>query len=88
MAMLSFLVVIQIVQTINGQTQFEQKKGIEMYNNGLEFNIQSVFGERWYIAWLSPWIRSPLPENGVVFKVSDVKTKWTHFDIYTVPIFS
>jgi palmitoyltransferase len=75
MAMLICMVVLQLLQLFNGQTQYERKCGIEIYDNGAEYNIRAVFGERWYIAWLSPWIRSPLPENGVVFKVSEVKTK-------------
>jgi palmitoyltransferase len=75
MAMLASLVVIQLVQISHGQTRYERKIGTEMYNNGLEQNVRAVFGERWYVAWLLPWIRSPLPENGVAFKVSEVKTK-------------
>jgi len=34
-----------------------------------------VFGERWYIAWMCPWIKSPLPEDGARFRVSELKTK-------------
>lgn len=38
-------------------------------------NLQTVFGKRMHLAWLSPLLKSELPENGVDWKVtSPVKT--------------
>jgi len=75
LGMFSWLMFIQIVQIGTGQTQYERKCGNYMYNNGILDNIQAVFGERWYIAWICPCFSSPLPENGAAFRVSEVKSK-------------
>jgi len=34
------------------------------YNFGLMRNIKTVFGEKWYITWISPFVESKLPYNG------------------------
>lgn len=34
------------------------------YNSGLIRNLETVFGEKWYITWISPFIESKLPHNG------------------------
>jgi len=74
-AMFSWLIFIQVTQIGNGQTRYERKRGDFMYSNSAVENIRAVLGERWYIAWLCPWISSPLPANGAVFRVSELKTK-------------
>lgn len=35
------------------------------YNFGLIRNLETVFGEKWYITWISPFIESKLPYNGL-----------------------
>lgn len=35
------------------------------YDLGLKRNLQTVFGEKWYITWISPFIESKLPYNGL-----------------------
>lgn len=35
------------------------------YNFGLDRNLEIVFGEKWYITWISPFITSKLPYNGL-----------------------
>ena len=75
LGMFLWLIWIQVAQISRGQTRYERKRGDRMYDNGAMWNIRAVFGERWYIAWLCPWIRSPLPEDGASFRVSEVKTK-------------
>ena len=52
---------------LSGQTTFEKTMKIKDYNLGPVENIKEVFGERWYIAWLSPYISSPLAGNGIEF---------------------
>lgn len=34
------------------------------YNFGLMQNLKTVFGEKWYITWISPFIESKLPYDG------------------------
>lgn len=35
------------------------------YDFGLVRNLETVFGEKWYITWISPFIKSKLPYNGL-----------------------
>ncbi|XP_072176295.1 probable palmitoyltransferase ZDHHC24 [Diadema setosum] len=50
-----------------GQSTREWRKGIRGYNRGWKQNFLEVFGTRWYLVWLSPWISSPLPGDGIHF---------------------
>ncbi|EDW01304.1 probable palmitoyltransferase ZDHHC24 [Drosophila grimshawi] len=43
------------------------------YNNGLLLNLQSVFGQRMHVVWLSPLIKSPLPDDGYTWKISSTE---------------
>lgn len=36
-----------------------------VHNRGWKLNIKEVFGERWYLTWISPFIYSKLPGNGI-----------------------
>jgi palmitoyltransferase len=65
--MFTWLLGIQIVQLIHGQTKFEHKKGHLMYDLGFCGNARNMLGSRWYLAWLIPWIPSPLPGDGIAF---------------------
>lgn len=60
---------------IRGRVSIQGKKPILGYDNGLFNNLRSVFGERMYLAWLFPLIKSPLPEDGYSWKKTDIKTK-------------
>ncbi|XP_016952979.1 probable palmitoyltransferase ZDHHC24 isoform X2 [Drosophila biarmipes] len=40
------------------------------YDRGVYQNLRSVFGDRMYIAWLSPLIRSDLPDDGYHWSAS------------------
>lgn len=73
--MFTWLVKLQVVQLFSGQTRHERKTKIFEYDNGLRQNLINLAGERWYVAWIWPWIDSPLPGNGMVFTKSFVKTK-------------
>lgn len=75
LAMLFWLLWIQVVQITRGQTSYERKHGEHTYDNSVLENIRAVFGTRWYVAWICPWISSPLTENGAVFRISELKTK-------------
>lgn len=56
-----------------GQTTNEWRKGIRCYDRGWRQNFLEVFGTRWYLVWLFPWISSPLPGDGIKFLKKDTK---------------
>lgn len=56
---------------LKGCVANESNKKIYTYNLGWKQNIKEVFGERWYLTWLVPYIRSQLPHNGVVWDTPD-----------------
>ena len=62
-----WLLQIQIVQVINGQTRYERKKDITEYDQGLWTNIEEVLGHRMFLVLLCPWLPSSLPGDGVKF---------------------
>lgn len=35
------------------------------YDLGFVQNMKNVFGEKWYITWVSPFVESKLPHNGL-----------------------
>ena len=55
------------VNMYNGQVSYERVHRIHIYDCGWKENVRQVLGMRWYIAWLSPFIHSPLPGNGIDF---------------------
>ncbi|KAJ0181913.1 hypothetical protein K1T71_002635 [Dendrolimus kikuchii] len=40
-----------------------------IHDKGWKNNIREVFGARWYLTWVSPFITSQLPGNGIEFGV-------------------
>lgn len=47
-----------------GVVSNESNKNNYMYNMGWKNNIKDVFGERWYLTWLLPYVKSQLPHDG------------------------
>ncbi|XP_032671131.1 probable palmitoyltransferase ZDHHC24 [Odontomachus brunneus] len=47
-----------------GVVSNESNKNNYMYNMGWKDNIKDVFGERWYLTWLLPYVKSQLPHDG------------------------
>ena len=66
--MTSALLAYHLNNVIKGQTVYENTFKIRDYDLGCKENIKSVFGDRWYMAWIFPMIPSPLPGNGMDFK--------------------
>ncbi|CAK8673856.1 unnamed protein product [Clavelina lepadiformis] len=65
--------IFHLKNTVKGRTTNEvMKKTGFMYNTGLVDNLKNAFGKNWKIAWLSPFIPSPLPGDGVSFKVKEM----------------
>lgn len=56
-----------VMNLYSGQTTYEKSHKIKDYDLGFLGNMREIFGERWYIAWISPWISSPLPGDGITF---------------------
>lgn len=55
------------INIVNGQTVHEKTHKVTIYNVGLIENIKSVFGPKWTICWLCPWIASPPVGDGLSF---------------------
>lgn len=47
---------------MRGRLTHEKTK---QYDFGRIENIRIVFGERWYLTWLSPFVESKLPHDGI-----------------------
>lgn len=58
---------------LNGRITPEKKDSnkVVSYDNGTKQNVIEVFGYKWYLSWISPFINSPLPGNGVEWNVED-----------------
>ncbi|XP_054275141.1 probable palmitoyltransferase ZDHHC24 [Macrosteles quadrilineatus] len=49
-----------------GLVMYENSHNIFDYDSGsLKENIKQVFGDRWYVTWVSPFIQSKLPSDGI-----------------------
>ncbi len=55
---------------LRGQTTREWYSTRQPYNLGALANIRECLGKYWYISWLCPLIPSPLPGDGINFKVT------------------
>ncbi|XP_063001954.1 probable palmitoyltransferase ZDHHC24 [Elgaria multicarinata webbii] len=53
---------------LRGQTTKEWFEGNRQYDLGWRDNLREVLGEQWYLAWLTPFIASPLPGDGITFQ--------------------
>ncbi|XP_042877032.1 probable palmitoyltransferase ZDHHC24 [Penaeus japonicus] len=65
--MVSYLLLIQAKAICQGQTQYEMKHNIRDYNLSFRQNVVDVLGRRWSVAWISPFISSPLTGDGLKF---------------------
>ncbi|KAI6243826.1 Palmitoyltransferase [Aphelenchoides fujianensis] len=52
-------------------TRMEYLMDIFAYNNGLWENVRQALGTRWPLVFVSPFIPSPLPSDGISFKAFD-----------------
>jgi len=65
--LLSCFLGYNFINICNGQTTSERAKRIKDYDCGYVHNIRDVFGKRWQYSWISPFIPSTLPGNGIDF---------------------
>ena len=56
---------------LRNQTSNDRNKTCRAYDSGLEKNIQDSFGLRWYLTWISPFLQSSLPHEGIKWEKSD-----------------
>ncbi|XP_063529916.1 probable palmitoyltransferase ZDHHC24 [Cydia strobilella] len=60
-----FLAYYHFSNVFKGQTTPERKYNECNYNKGWRRNLIEVFGVRWYLTWILPFIQSPLPGDGI-----------------------
>lgn len=53
------------VQNLRTGSLVHDRSSPAFYNLGLRRNIEMVFGKRWYLTWLSPFVHSELPHDGI-----------------------
>lgn len=58
---------------LNGTVTYEKNNKISLYNFGKKQNVVEVLGERWYIIWVSPFMTSNLPSDGITWKVENTE---------------
>lgn len=63
----SALMGYHMINVVNGQLVHEKTYKITKYNVGLVQNLKVVFGEKWAVCWLFPWISSPPLGDGLEF---------------------
>lgn len=56
---------------LRGMVTYEKHHGLNLYDMGKKRNLQDVLGYRWYLTWISPFIASELPGDGVNWPVQD-----------------
>ncbi|KAI6173800.1 Palmitoyltransferase [Aphelenchoides besseyi] len=66
----TYLVVAQMFCIYRGQTRMEYLMDIFAYKMGFWENIRQSLGTRWPLIFISPFIPSPLPSDGLSFKTS------------------
>lgn len=62
--MSTLLLVYHFDKMCKGLVCHEKHDG-RVYDFGLVQNVKTVFGEKWYITWISPFVKSELPYNGL-----------------------
>ncbi|XP_017025817.1 probable palmitoyltransferase ZDHHC24 [Drosophila kikkawai] len=56
---------------ISGVTWYELRTKNFNYDRGLRLNLQMIFGSRMSLSWISPFISSPLPHDGIHWMSED-----------------
>lgn len=64
MAMCAAMLCLHVWHLYNGQTYWESLQSVPQPKGWIR-NAQDVLGSNWWLIWLSPWIPSPLPGDGL-----------------------
>lgn len=59
---IGFLLIYHMRNVLRGTLTHEKTL---TYDLGVKRNIEMVFGVRWYLTWISPFVRSDLPHDGI-----------------------
>ncbi|XP_022665828.1 probable palmitoyltransferase ZDHHC24 isoform X2 [Varroa jacobsoni] len=60
----------QAMCIINNQTMYERRRDVKKFTNpSLVENIKEVFGDRWLLVWIWPFVHSPPKGDGIHFTV-------------------
>lgn len=65
---------------LKGVVSNESNKKDFTYDIGWKDNVREVFGERWYLAWLLPYVKSQLPHDGVSWHHLCSKKDWVLYN--------
>lgn len=57
-----FLLFYHMMNVLKGTLTHEKTLAFDL---GMRRNIEVVFGERWYLTWISPFVESHLPHDGI-----------------------
>lgn len=72
--------IYHICLVFKGNVANENNKKIHIYDLGWKQNIKEVLGDRWYLTWILPYIKSQLPHNGIIWDTSNswfyTNSKW------------
>lgn len=67
------LFIYHTLSLVKGKTAGESKHmGSNCYNLGLKANFTDSFGIKWYLVWLSPFLRSPMLGDGTSWRKNQV----------------
>ena len=66
--LLGTLLAYSMLNIINAQTVHERAVGSREFDLGWKSNIEVALGKNWQYCWISPWISSPLPGDGIAFR--------------------
>ncbi|XP_014673429.1 PREDICTED: probable palmitoyltransferase ZDHHC24 isoform X1 [Priapulus caudatus] len=65
----TYLFFYQVALVRSGQTAYERRHGVTMYEGtSAADNVRQLLGERWYLTWVWPSVRSRLPGDGMQFR--------------------
>lgn len=69
--MLSGLAIWHTKHVRHNMTAHERLQGNQSYDLGLTENLRQIFGQKWRVSWISPFISSPLPGGGLEFPTKE-----------------
>lgn len=61
----SSLLYYHVELLLNGIVCHEKRSNRPGVNLGVKYNIVGVFGRRWYLTWIAPFVKSDLIEDGI-----------------------
>lgn len=56
---------------LSGHVANEKSKGVRKYSLGWMKNVVEVFGDKWYLTWIVPYVKSDLTHDGVSWRTKN-----------------